>query len=66
MTNNSKLPTLLLAGLAAGAAAWYFLGTDEGKKTCNSLVDSLKGFSDSVIEKANETVSNVKDQMNNV
>jgi len=66
MTNNSKLSALLLAGVAAGAAAWYLLATEEGKKTCNTLVDSIKGFSDSVMEKTQETVSNVKDQMNNV
>ena len=66
MPNNSKLPTLLLVGIAAGAAAWYLLSTEEGKKTCDSLVDSFKGFSDSVMERANETVSNVKDRMNNV
>lgn len=66
MANNSRLSTFLIAGVAIGAAAWYLLGTEEGKRTCNSLCDSLKDFSDAVKEKANDTVSNVKDKMNNI
>lgn len=64
MTNNSKLPALLLAGLAIGAAAWYFFGTEEGKRTTDSLAESLKDVSGSIKDKANETIANVKDRVN--
>lgn len=63
MTHNSKLPALLLAGVAIGAAAWYFFGTEEGKRTTDSLAESLKDVSGSLKDKANETISNVKDKV---
>jgi gas vesicle protein len=66
MANKSKLPTLLLAGIAAGAAAYYLLATDEGKKTCDSFVNSFKELSDSLMDKANETVASVKEKINTV
>ncbi|MEJ6979029.1 YtxH domain-containing protein [Pedobacter sp. P351] len=66
MTNNSKLPALLLAGLAIGAAAYYFFGTEEGKKTTDSLAESLKDISESLKDKANETIANVKDKVNSI
>ena len=66
MTNNSKLPALLLAGVAIGAAAYYFFGTEDGKRTTDSLAESLKDISGSLKDKANETMANVKDKVNNI
>ncbi len=66
MTNNSKLPALLLAGVAIGAAAWYLFGTEEGKRTTDSLAEKLKDIGDTVKAKANETVASVKDRANNI
>ena len=66
MTNNSKLPALLLAGVAIGAAAWYLFGTEEGKRTTDSLAEKLKDIGDTVKAKANETVDSVKDRANNI
>ena len=66
MTNNSKLPALLLAGVAIGAAAWYLFGTEEGKKTTDSLAEKLKHINDSVKVKANETIASVKDKANSI
>jgi gas vesicle protein len=66
MTNNSKLPALVLAGVAIGAAAWYLFGTEEGKRTTDSLAERLKDISDSVKVKANETMANVKDRANSI
>lgn len=64
--NNSKATTtLLLAGIATGAAAWYLLGTNNGKKTLTHLTDSIKGFSDTVATKANDTIANLKSQKDN-
>jgi gas vesicle protein len=63
MTKNSKLPTLLIAGAAIGAAAWYLFGTEEGKKLTNNLADKLKDATDSVMEKAYATVEDIKGKM---
>ncbi len=64
--NNPKTTTtLLLAGLATGAAAWYFFGTDNGKKTLSQLTFSIKDISDSVMNKANDTLANLKTQKEN-
>ena len=65
LKHNSKTGTLLLAGLATGAAAWYFLGTENGKKTITQISGSLKGFSDTAMTKANDTFANLKSKMNN-
>lgn len=64
--NNSKTTTtLLLAGLATGAAAWYLFGTENGKKTLSQLSDSIKDVSDSIVSKANDTLENFKNQKEN-
>ncbi len=65
LKNNSKTGTLLLAGLATGAAAWYLLGTANGKKTISQVSGSLKGFSDTAVSKANDTFANLKSKINN-
>ncbi len=66
-TNTSKkTTTLLLAGLATGAAAWYLFGTENGKRTFTQISGSLKGFSDTVVNKANDTLANLKSQKNNM
>lgn len=66
MANNSKLPALLLAGAAIGAAAWYLFGTEEGKKTVSSLSDSLKEYSDTALDKAKETIADLKEKANSI
>jgi hypothetical protein len=39
--NNKKIFTLALAGLATGAAVWFLMSTDKGRRTRDYLVDSL-------------------------
>jgi hypothetical protein len=59
--DNKKFLTLALAGLATGAAVWFLLSTDKGKKTRDYLFDSLlddwqgklKGFSGQTGEMVN-------------
>lgn len=65
MSKNSNLSAIILAGVVIGAAAWYLFGTEEGKKTTDSLAESLKDFSDSMMEKAHSTVSDIKEKMSN-
>ncbi|MDF3078583.1 MAG: YtxH protein [Sphingobacteriaceae bacterium] len=69
MSDNSKIATVVLAGLAAGAAAWYLLATEDGKATTDKLVDSLKnlgGTFNDIKEKASDTLNNLTDQAGKV
>ena len=63
---SKSTTTLLLAGLATGAAAWYLFGTQNGKRTFTHISDSLKGFSDDVVNKANDTIANLKSRKDNM
>ena len=59
MTNNSKVVSLALAGLAAGGAIWYLLGTEQGRTMCHNLKDSAKDLSNNVKEKVNDKWSDL-------
>lgn len=54
MKTNSKIATAIFAGLAAGAATWYFMSTDDEKQKWTSLVDGVKDLTDTIKQKANE------------
>ncbi|WP_207426314.1 YtxH domain-containing protein [Pedobacter sp. SYSU D00535] len=64
--NNKKTSTWVLAGLATGAAAYYLFGTENGKRTCDQLMSSVKGMSDTVANKASDTFANLKNKANNM
>ncbi len=51
---NSSLIGFALAGLAAGAAAWYLFGTKEGRDTLNKAVDGFNEFSHNLKDRAND------------
>ena len=62
MTDKSKVATILLAGLAAGAAIYYLMQTEKGKETCEKWVDSLKNVGDSLKDlksKATDTLEHL-------
>ena len=62
MTNNSKVVSLALAGLAAGGAIWYLLGTEQGKSMCNNLMNSAKDLGNTVKDKVSNKWSDISDQ----
>ncbi len=64
--NNSNAVPVILAGLAAGAAIWYFLRTDKGRETSEALVSSLEDFGNSFKEKALDSFSKLSDQALNI
>jgi gas vesicle protein len=66
MKNNTKIPAIILAGIAIGVAAYYLFATDEGKKTVNDLADSLNDLADSAMEKTRDTIASVKDKASNI
>ncbi|AIM35783.1 hypothetical protein ACFX5U_01645 [Sphingobacterium sp. SG20118] len=48
MKNKNGLVAFALVGLAAGAAAWYLLGTDDGKKQLSRANDGIKDLTRSL------------------
>jgi gas vesicle protein len=69
MTDKSKVATVVLAGLAAGAAAWYLLATEDGKATTDKLVNSLKDLGSNwgdIKDKATDTIEQLTGQANKV
>ncbi|MDF2479352.1 MULTISPECIES: hypothetical protein [unclassified Sphingobacterium] len=72
---NSKngLVAFALVGLAAGAAAWYLLGTDDGKKQLDrandgikSLTKSLKDLSKKEARKAQKLANRASAELDNL
>lgn len=74
--NNAKLITLAIAGLAAGVAVWYLLGTEKGRETKDQLLGSLNDLSgtlkdkvkdgfDKYSAKASDLAENVRSKANN-
>ncbi|HEY0053864.1 MAG TPA: YtxH domain-containing protein [Pedobacter sp.] len=66
MKNNTKIPAIILAGIAIGAAAYYLFATDEGKKTMNDLADTINDLADTAMEKTRDSISDIKDKVRNV
>jgi gas vesicle protein len=57
MENNSKrIAAMVIAGLAAGAATWYLMKTENGKENWSAIIDAVKDFNDKVKSKAAEGV----------
>jgi type II secretory pathway pseudopilin PulG len=46
---NSKLALAIVAGLAAGAATWYFMSTENGKQNWSALLNTVKDVTDKLI-----------------
>ena len=72
---NSKngLVAFALVGLAAGAAAWYLLGTDDGKKQLDranegikSLTKSLKDLSKKEAKKAQKLANRASAELDSL
>lgn len=46
---NSKIALAVIAGLAAGAATWYFMSTENGKQNWSSLLNTVKDVTDKLM-----------------
>ena len=57
MQTNKTVISLVLAGLATGAATWYMLGTENGKNLWNRMRGSARNM-------ANEAQNKVKSHYN--
>lgn len=66
MKTNSKIATAIFAGLAAGAAVWYFMSTEDGKKKLSNFVDDVQDFSNNLKQKAYKTAADVQDKAGQV
>lgn len=47
---NSKIALAVLAGVAAGAATWYFMTTENGKQNWLTLINTVKDLSEKLME----------------
>ena len=47
---NSKMAFAILAGVAAGAATWYFMSTENGKHNWVTLINTVKDITDKLVE----------------
>ena len=47
--NNSKIAVAIIAGIAAGAATWYLMTTENGKHNWATFIDLAKDVSDKLI-----------------
>lgn len=47
--NNSKIAVAIIAGIAAGAATWYFMTTENGRHNWSTLIDLAKDVSDKLM-----------------
>ena len=64
--NKSTIGAVLLVGLAAGAAAWYFLKTEKGRETADNLLVSLNDMTSNLRDKASDSFAQVTEQAKNV
>ena len=62
MKNNKRMTSWLLAGLAAGAVAWYLFGTRSGKDLLNNLADSAQDLGNTLREEAKDKLNNLTSQ----
>lgn len=58
---NTKLAAMVIAGLAAGAATWYFMKSENGKENWSAIVDAVKEFSDKIKDTALTQKDNLAD-----
>lgn len=59
---NAKVAAVVIAGLAAGAATWYFMKSENGRQNWSAIVDAVKDFSD----KIKDSSSTQKDNLANL
>ncbi|WP_304068355.1 hypothetical protein [Pedobacter glucosidilyticus] len=61
MENKSKIAAIVVAGIAAGAAAWYFTRSESGKQNWSALVDGVKDLTDHLKRVASKQADKVND-----
>jgi hypothetical protein len=52
-----KITTLMLTGIAAGAAAWYLMNTENGRRVSDQVMGTIK-------DRASSTIDQLKGQLN--
>ncbi len=51
---NSKIALAIVAGVAAGAATWYFMNTENGKQNWSTLLNTVKDVTDKLMAAGSE------------
>ena len=65
-TKNSKVAMAIIAGLAVGAATWYFMNSKNGKQHWETLLDAAKDITDKFKTASLESSKNISNQVSNV
>lgn len=63
MSKGSGMVGFALAGLAAGIATWYLLGTKEGRANLDRAIEGINELSNTVKTKAREQMECASDKM---
>src|SRR6476469_3536524 len=58
---NTKIAAVVIAGLAAGAATWYFMKSESGRQNWSAIVDAVKDFSDKIKDSVSQQKDNLAD-----
>ena len=63
---NSQIAIAIMAGIAAGAATWYFITTENGKHNWRTFLEIAKDISDKLGDMSMDTGSNLSSAGRNI
>jgi len=64
-TKNGKMGLAIIAGLAFGAAVWYFMNTKNGKQNWETLVDVTKELTDKLKNASLDSTKSIANHVSN-
>ena len=64
-TKNGKMGLAIMAGLAVGAAVWYFMNTKNGKQHWETLIDVTKELTDKLKTTSLDTTKSIANHATN-
>lgn len=64
-TKNGKMGLAIMAGLAVGAAVWYFMNTKNGKQHWETLIDVTKELTDKLKTASLDTTKSIANHATN-
>jgi hypothetical protein len=65
-TKNSKVTLAIIAGLAVGAATWYFMNTKNGKQHWETFLDVANDMTDKFKKASLESSKSISNHVSNV
>ena len=65
-TKNSKVALAILAGLAVGAATWYFMNSKNGRQHWETVLDAANDITAKFKKASLESSKSISDQVSSV